>query len=270
MVFEALSRLGSKADRILFYPQEWDTDIADLDDRDSQLLVKAREWYKVKLMPVEIPKEGDDAWNGSFTKFMAWDLTQYERVLHLDSDITVLKHLDELFMAPSAPVGMLRAYWRLPDEKRLTSLFVLLEPDEDVYQQLMVAARPDHRAKNDYDMEILNKFFGDSAMVLPHRQYGLLSGEFRASDHRNYLGNDLETWDPEKVMRGASLVHYSDWPLPKPWVMWPYKLIGEIMPRCKLGQHGNDDCRDKKIWTGLYDDFRRRRKVRENLQYSIR
>jgi len=269
MVFEALSRLGSKADRILLYPQKWDTDIADLDDRDSQLLVKARDWYNVKLMPVEIPKEGDDAWNGSFTKFMSWDQTQYERVLHLDSDVTILKHLDELFMLPSAPVAMLRAYWRLPKEKRLTSLFILLEPDELQYQQLMVAARPDHRGKNEYDMEILNKFYGDSAMVLPHRQYGLLSGEFRASDHGNYLGSALETWDPERVMREASLVHFSDWPLPKPWVLWPHNLIGEIMPRCKLGQHGNDDCRDKKIWTGLYDNFRRRRKVGDSLLSAI-
>ena len=261
MIFEALSRLGSKVDRVLIYPQAWDTDIADMDDRDSQLLVKAREWYGVKLMPMEIPKETDDAWNSSFTKFMAWDMGQYDRVLQLDSDVTVLKHMDDLFLAPSATVAMLRAYWRLPEEKRLTSLFILLEPDEGQYQQLMVAARSNSRRKDEYDMEILNKLYGDSAMVLPHRQYGLLSGEFRESNHKNYLGNELETWDPDRVMREASLVHFSDWPLPKPWVMWPHKLVGEIMPKCRPGNHGNDDCRDKKIWMGLYDDFRRRRKV---------
>ena len=261
MVFEALQRLGSKADRILFYPQEWDLDIASTSDRDSQLLVKARDWYNVKLLPVEIDKPGFDAWNVSFTKFMAWDQTQYDRILHLDSDVTVLKNLDELFMLPKAPVAMLRAYWKLPDERTLTSLFILLEPSEDDFQQLMVAARPDNRAKNEYDMEILNKFYGDSAMVLPHRQYGLLSGEFRATDHRNYLGNALEMWDPDKVMKEASLVHFSDWPLPKPWIMWPHQLIGEVMPRCKLGTLGNDDCSDKKIWKDLYDDFRKRRKV---------
>jgi hypothetical protein len=35
---------------------------------------------------------------------------------------------------------------------------------------------------NRYDMELLNRRYGDSAMVLPHRQYGLLSGEFRKKD----------------------------------------------------------------------------------------
>ena len=56
MVFEALERLGSKAERILMYPEEWDTDIADRKDRDSQLLVMAREWYHVKLVPVKVKR----------------------------------------------------------------------------------------------------------------------------------------------------------------------------------------------------------------------
>ena len=242
MVFEALSRLGSKADRVLFYPQEWDLEIESASDRDSQLLVISRDRYDVKLIPVKIPQADDDAWNGSFTKFMAWGQTQYDRVLHLDSDVTLLKHLDELFMLSSAPVAMLRAYCtyiselllltprssanpeicvgRLPSVKQLTSLFILLEPDELEMQQLMLAARPDIRQKDEYDMEILNRLYGDSAMILPHRQYGLLSGEFRLDNHRNYLGSSLEKWDPERVLREASLVHFSDWPLPKPWIMW--------------------------------------------------
>jgi len=270
MIFETLSRLGSKADRILLYPQEWDLDIASSSDRDSQLLVKARDEYNVKLTPLEIPKGDDASWNGNCTKFMAWGQTQYDRVLHLDSDATVLKHLDELFLAPRAPVAMLRAYWKLPTVKGLTSLFILLEPSELDYQQLIVAAWPDVRRKDEDDMEILNRFYGDSAMVLSHREYGLLSGEFRADDHTNYLGSSLETWDPERVMREASLVHFSDWPLPKPWIMWPHDLIGEVMPKCRIGDLGNDDCRDKKIWIGLYDDFRRRRKVCATLPRIMR
>jgi hypothetical protein len=54
LVFEALARLGSKADRVLFYPNYWDTVIRDADDRDSQLLVMARNKYKVKLQPIQL------------------------------------------------------------------------------------------------------------------------------------------------------------------------------------------------------------------------
>lgn len=261
MVFEALARLGSKADRILLYPQQWDTDISDETDRDSQLLVKAREYYNVKLIPVEIPKKDDDAWDGSFSKFLTWSQTQYERILHLDSDVTILKSMDELFMLPRAQVAMVRAYWELPRTRKLTSLFVLLEPSEQEFKRLTTASRPDNRPQGEYDMDILNRFYGDSAMILPHQRYGMLSGEFRAKDHSNFLGNTYEKWNADLMYREASLVHFSDWPLPKPWIMWPHKLIGDVMPKC-WSERGLEvqHCKEKEIWLNLYDDFRKRRK----------
>lgn len=54
LLFDALARLGSKADRVLFYPQHWDTEVTSAKDRDSQLLVLARDTYKVKLHPVQL------------------------------------------------------------------------------------------------------------------------------------------------------------------------------------------------------------------------
>jgi len=54
MVFDALKRFGSKADRVLFYPEYWDTDVYNSRDRDSQLLVMARDIYNVKLQPVKL------------------------------------------------------------------------------------------------------------------------------------------------------------------------------------------------------------------------
>jgi len=67
MVFEALQRLGSRADRVLFYPENWDTEIADSNDRDSQLLVLARDKYRVQLVPIDMDlvKEGSGRliWN---------------------------------------------------------------------------------------------------------------------------------------------------------------------------------------------------------------
>ncbi|KAG8528795.1 uncharacterized protein KY384_006483 [Bacidia gigantensis] len=282
MVFEALSRYGSKADRLLFYPEEngWDTDIADPNDRDSQLLVKAREWYNVHLLPTEVgnltyaPNQSQDErvklrpdahanrWEGGLMKFLAWGQTQYERILHLDGDMTLLQHLDELFLLPKAPVAMMRAYWMMPEQQKLTSLLVLLQPSEKEYLRLIDAAQPAKRPPGHYDMEILNRFYGDSALVLPHRGYGVLSGEFRKSEHRTFLGNDEGSWDAQQITQeGAKLVHFSDFPLPKPWIMWPHLLIGEIMPKCKYKETGIvDNCKDREVWMGLYDDFRKRRK----------
>lgn len=56
MIFEALDRLGSKADRVLFYPDHWDLHISSKTDRDSQMLVLARDRYNAKLIPVQDQK----------------------------------------------------------------------------------------------------------------------------------------------------------------------------------------------------------------------
>jgi hypothetical protein len=73
MVFEALDRLGSKADRILMYPELWDSKMGNKTHRDSQLLAKARDQYGVKLIPVKVlrfprvDKEGNEGTTSSLT-----------------------------------------------------------------------------------------------------------------------------------------------------------------------------------------------------------
>lgn len=54
MVFEALHRLGSKAQRILIYPDSMDTEIKNGRDRDGQLLNMAMRKYNVKLVPMKL------------------------------------------------------------------------------------------------------------------------------------------------------------------------------------------------------------------------
>ena len=52
MMFEALDRLGSRAERVMFYPQEWDLIVQNEADRTSQLLLMAQDKYKVQLRPI--------------------------------------------------------------------------------------------------------------------------------------------------------------------------------------------------------------------------
>ena len=204
----------------------------------------------------------DETWDTSITKFLAFNQTQYFRILHLDNDVSVLRNMDDLFLAPEARVGMTRAYWKLPKENTLTSLLMLIFPSVIETERLMVAAERETRANRTYDMEILNELYGQSALVLPHRKYGLLTGEFRSKNHTNYHGNDYEIWDPQRALAEASLVHFSDHPLPKPWIMWPQQLLKDMMPKCDYmpGTPEESGCRDRDIWIDLYHDFRRRRK----------
>lgn len=222
-----------------------------------------------------------DAWTGtwdkSVNKFFAFSLAYYDRVIALDSDITLLKSLDELFLLPPTPIAMPRAYWAEERPQPLTSLIMVIEPESEEFERfkglihggrgtgdggLVVDSGEGNAHK--FDMELINERFGASAMVLPHRPYSLLSGEFRSHDHTAYLGAPSpqaakEEWDAEKIYKEAKLVHFSDWPLPKPWIMWPQEGLREMQPDCG-GSHDSVPCPERRIWKHLYDDFRMRRK----------
>lgn len=53
MSFEALHRLGSKADRLMLYPSSFNT---SGDNLESQLLNKAKKEYGVHLVPIEVQR----------------------------------------------------------------------------------------------------------------------------------------------------------------------------------------------------------------------
>ena len=168
----------------------------------------------------------------------------------MDSDVTLRQHTDDLFLLPSTAVAIPRAYWKLPGSKSLSPSFMVLEPSEVESKRII-----------EYDD--VDRLYGDSALVLPHRKYALISGEFRAKDHTAYFGNDYEKWDPDRAVREASLIHFADWPLPKPWIMWPHEALREMRPTCDARNTPPDRevCRDREIWMDLYDSYRRRRKV---------
>lgn len=284
MIFESLHRLGSKAERVLLYPREWDTVDDSAQDRNSQLLIRAQKLYKVQLKPITVLNvDGDtspgtlnapSSWDSSITKLRAFELYEYDRVLHLDGDVTLFKNLDELFHLPKTPIAMPRAYWTdsVPREWPLTSMMMLIEPNpfelKNFIDILMSwKMKPGFQVGMNYDMDLINHRFGASAMVLPHRPYALLTAEFRKHDHSAYLGTingprdrypSKYDWDPDRILNEAKLVHFSDWPLPKPWIMWPHEGVSEMQPDCGGKKEGT--CRERQIWKELYDDFRKRRK----------
>lgn len=92
MIFESLHRLGSKADRVLLYPQVWEL-YPKVKTWQSMFLKKAQDDYKVHIVPVRVQhfESGEGTWADSFTKLLAFKQTQYTRVLSLDSDATILK-----------------------------------------------------------------------------------------------------------------------------------------------------------------------------------
>jgi alpha-N-acetylglucosamine transferase len=97
MILEALRRHGTKADLLMLYPKEWklleeNHTGADV-GYESRLLAQARDQYGTKLSPIQVQTMANGngpTWQDSYTKLLAWNQTQYKRVISLDSDATVL------------------------------------------------------------------------------------------------------------------------------------------------------------------------------------
>jgi alpha-N-acetylglucosamine transferase len=91
MIFEALDRLGSKADRVILYPDTWNT--WDKSSVEGHLLAKAQDVFKVRLIPIVVQhtESEESTWEDSFTKLLVFNQTQYDRVVIFDSDATVLQ-----------------------------------------------------------------------------------------------------------------------------------------------------------------------------------
>lgn len=210
---------------------------------------------------------GVATWAESYTKLLAFNQSRYDRVLSLDSDSTVLQTMDELFLLPPCPVAMPRAYW-LENPFFLSSQLVLIQPSTQEFERIVTAI--DNATTNDYDMEIVNNLYGQSAMVLPHRRYNLIAREFPAKTdgkpHEKYLGNDYEVWDPDVVLKEAKFLHFSDWPVPKPWIPASEEIRNRHFPKCDetaTTKAEKTKCRTRELWLGFYEDFAKRRKVRD-------
>ena len=121
--------------------------------------------------------------------------------------------MDELFLLPPCPVAIPRAYWLDPNNRVMTTYFMLIQPSRLEFDRILEAIKSSDTS--DYDMEIVNSIYKDNALILPHRPYTLLTGEFRGKEHTSYLGNSHEVWNPEKILSEAKTVHFSDWPVPK-------------------------------------------------------
>jgi hypothetical protein len=261
MLLEALHRLGSRPARLLLYPSLWDVPGPDA---PVHLLRQARDRYGATLEPVDVaavaepaPAPQDPA---SWTTLLALNQTRYRRVVALHADASLLQPLDELFLLPPAVhVAMPRVYWRGGEGKeeagaRLTSAVVLLEPSAAAWAAVEAGVRG--RGVDDWDVEVVDRVFGGAATVLPHREYGLRSGEFRAEDHGGFLGESGGGWDARRALREAKLVLFRDGPVPKPWVGMSRETMDAVRPSCG----GLETCGEREVWEWLYGDFRERRK----------
>lgn len=188
----------------------------------------------------------------------------------MDSDSLLLRPIDELFFVPPATAVMPRAYWL--DTPHMSSHIMVLTPSAHAFHdvQRTIARKAGYGF---YDMEVMNQAFGSTCQVLPREPYALLTGEFRRGDHAGFLGgsgsgHEGQLWDPDSVLDQAKLVHFSDYPLSKPWLATEEEILS-AKPDCSFEAELGKECRAQEIWMGFHKTFRDRRAVSNISQCAL-
>lgn len=71
---------------------------------------------------------GYDHWNRTFDKLYVWTLTEYDKVVYLDSDMQVVRNIDFLFEKPHMS-AVIADQWNEPGLKKLNSGLIVIEPN---------------------------------------------------------------------------------------------------------------------------------------------
>lgn len=262
--FSQLRRFGTEMEMALVFPDSWEQAGSSKESSAVQAVRANYPHINLHPLPVVTTSKGDSTWHKSLTKFQSFHLTNYSRIMAFDSDAMVLNNMDHYFLAPHAPIAVPRAYW-LGDagaeikDQILSSTVMLLEPSDAIYNLIMTEAQ----ASQDFDMEVINTLFKDNAMILPHRRLALLTGEFRTNNHQKYLSEAPgDEWNAMAEVSRACLVHFSDWPLPKPWRTHSKQQWNDAIPKCDPVNVEKDreredrpKCADQLMWTGFYEDY---------------
>ena len=114
-------------------------------------------------------------------KLVGFRLHQYipslKRVLILDSDQIILQSLDHVFSLPAVDLVAPRAYWL--GSFAFTSAFLLVGLSDRLWDRIDFALRT---IKSDtFDMDLLNRLFGETAMILPG-DYCTLNSHWEIND----------------------------------------------------------------------------------------
>ena len=176
--------------------------------------------------PIKIPmafRENSGHWANTFDKIHLFGLTRFSKIVYLDSDMIVLKNIDELFEKPhlsAVAAGRLEH----PDWTRLNSGLMVIEPEEHLPGKIVGAI---DRAVQDVtalgsnkigDQDIINSYYPD----WPNRE------DLHLDDSYNLFYSDLDAYIskhgyqmPLHDGNSSKDVHVVHFVGPrKPWMKW--------------------------------------------------
>ena len=154
--------------------------------------------------------EGYGHWNNTFDKLYVWSLTQYKKVVFLDSDMHVIKNIDYLFDCPH--MSAVRAdQWNEPGLEKLNSGLMVIEPNMEEFRGLKkLWESGEIKLKNVGDQDVIRAYYKDWGR----------KPELTLSPGLNVLYSEVTHGViNEKQVTPVSVIHYIG--STKPWMVSP-------------------------------------------------
>lgn len=146
-----------------------------------------------------------ERWNNSFDKLNVFNLTEYNKLIYLDSDLLILNNIDNLFeinrftMVPDIPFN----------KEKFNSALMIVIPDNNIYKALIELTDTMNESNTDYvgDQTIINEYYKDKNVITLDKEYNTMKSL--------HLDNDKYTsYEVTKDVDNPVIIHYINQPKP--------------------------------------------------------
>lgn len=221
---ESLNRVKSEYDLYVLIPDNNEA-------LESQVMKKVPGVFIISAKGIpDFPEMSDTKhyWKETFFKLRALSLTQFEKIILIDSDMMVLQNIDHLFKCESLSAVVSGEVCH-PEYSQLNSGLVVIEPKQEMaeeYIQLIPTVYELRKAKGAFsgDQDVfhyLNKNWPDpKSLKLPegYNEFLYCCGKFLKNAPNG--------------IKDLYIVHFIG--SKKPWEIKPLKLIGSYLRKLKF------------------------------------
>ena len=232
---------------------------ATISDNDIAILSTFAEVVRVKHVPPPRYVE-NERYRETFTKLRIWQLTKWKKLFYIDTDVLVVRNMDDVFDLTQ---------WAVPMDAlndRYSTGMMLVEPSLETFQDMIADLKTTHVSMELPDLLFLKDFFDRrkdrvTINILP-RWLQVYQEEF-GMNHITYLTRDktvLRIFDPR--VRG---IHY-------PGNSKPFDNIGKLQNRwthllCDWANREEIAFEPQFLWLWGYELMRRDLNVRSNVPF---
>ncbi len=194
--------------------------VTDLVSEETENKLKAEGINVIRRKSIEISEEALNRnknsnsahWNYTFDKLNIFELTEFEKIVYLDSDLFIMKNIDELFEKESVSAVIDRRTNPLIEEdwKKLNSGVMVIKPETGMVEKFQEALNTVLASgKKCGDQDVLQEYYTD----WPNQE------ELHLDTKYNVFFPFLDYYTGKNMLKfeDVSIIHFSWCGTKKPW-----------------------------------------------------